>query len=272
MGRKKVALVTGASSGLGKDFTKALLKEGIIVYAVARRLEHMNDLKAMGAIIIKMDITKKQDRIDVIQKILADNKQGIDILINNAGFGLFGSVEEISIEDAQYQFEVNLFGLAHITQLTIPCMRKNKSGKIINISSIAGKIYSPLSAWYYSTKHALEGWSDCLRVELKQFDINVIIIEPGVIRTGFGSQSFNDMSSTCVKNNPYYYIKKKFIEMKNIAPSAEIGVITSILIRAIKSKKPKIRYAGGKYVKSILFFKKIFSDSIFDKIILRIFK
>ena len=107
-------------------------------------------------------------------------------MVNNAGYGLYGSIEEVTIKDARYQFEVNLFGLARLTQLLLPGMRHKKSGKIINISSIGAKIYGPLGAWYYGTKHALEGWSNCLRVEVKQFGIKVVIIEPGLIATGFG--------------------------------------------------------------------------------------
>jgi short-subunit dehydrogenase len=110
----------------------------------------------------------------------------VDVLINNAGFGLYGPVEEIGIDEARYQFEVNLFGAARLTQLLLPAMRARRSGHIVNISSMGGKMYSILGAWYHATKHALEGWSDCLRLEVAGFGIKVTIVEPGVIETGFG--------------------------------------------------------------------------------------
>ena len=165
---KKIALVTGASAGMGKDFARALLDEGMIVYAAARRLEQMQDLAELGAITVKMDITKEEDIQTLVQQINKDHG-AVDVLINNAGFGLYGAVEDVDINDARYQFEVNLFGLARLTQALLPAMREQGSGTIINISSMGGKVYAPFGAWYHATKHALEGWSDCLRLELKDF-------------------------------------------------------------------------------------------------------
>ena len=270
MSHKKVVLVTGASSGLGKDFVKALLKEDFIVYAVARRLSQMDDLKELGAITLKMDITKKEDVIDVV-KTVSDAHDGVDILINNAGFGLYGSVEDVSIEDARYQFEVNLFGLAHLTQLVLPYMRSKKSGKIINISSIVGKVYMPLGAWYTATKHALEGWSDCLRLDVKQFGIDVIIVEPGAINTEFSGVVMEPMLK-CSKGGAYEKLAEarakstKLLFSKNKASTP--SVITDLILKAIHDKKPKIRYVGGKYSTISLFLRKWFGDRIFDKFVL----
>lgn len=169
----QVVLITGASSGMGKAFTKTLLKQGAIVYSVARRIDAMEDLKALGARTLKMDITQQQDVDEVIQYIEKHSK-GVDILINCAGFGLYGAMEDTSIEDARYQFEVNLFGMAYLTQKVLPSMRHKNKGRIINISSMGGKIYTPMGSWYHASKHAVEGWSDCLRLELKPFNIDVV--------------------------------------------------------------------------------------------------
>jgi NADP-dependent 3-hydroxy acid dehydrogenase YdfG len=177
--KKQVILVTGASSGIGKDTAKTLINAGHTVYAAARRVEKMNDLKDMGGIPIKMDITNDAEVQAAVDQIL-DEQQTIDVLINNAGYAIYGAVEDTTIEDAKRQFDVNIFGLASITQKVLPTMRKNKKGKIINVSSMGGKMYTPLGAWYHATKHALEGWSDCLRLELKEFGIDVVIIEPGL--------------------------------------------------------------------------------------------
>lgn len=181
---KKVILITGASSGIGKDTALSLIKEGHIVYGAARRLEMMQDIIQAGGHAIKMDILKDRN-IDYVVNQIINEQNRIDVLINNAGYGLWGAVETISINEAKRQFDVNIFGLAYLTKKIIPFMREQKSGKIINMSSMGGKVYTPFGAWYHATKYALEGWSDCLRIELKSFGIDVILIEPGVIKTEF---------------------------------------------------------------------------------------
>ena len=177
-------LITGASSGIGKATAKQLIAEGYTVYTAARRVEKMDDLRMLGCVPLRMDITKEEDVAAAVDRIQTETG-GVDILINNAGFGTQGSIEETTLEDARYQFDVNLFGLARLTQLVLPSMRKKRFGKIINISSVGGKIYAPLGGWYHATKHALEGWSDCLRTEVRQFGIDVVIVEPGAIGTEF---------------------------------------------------------------------------------------
>ena len=158
----------------------------------ARRLEQMDELADLGGIPISMDITKEDDVRLVVNRIIEDNGQ-IDILINNAGYATQGPVELVPIDEARRMFEVNLFGLGMLTQMVIPHMRSRKSGKIINISSGAGKVYFSMGAWYVASKHALEGWSDCLRVELKPFNIDVVLIEPGAISTEFNDVSLNPL-------------------------------------------------------------------------------
>lgn len=182
--KNSVVLITGASSGMGKAFTKALLQQGAIVYSVARRVDAMMDLAILGAHTLKMDITKQQD-IDEVVKEIEKETTGVDILINCAGFGLYGAMEDTSIEDARYQFEVNVFGMAYLTKKILPAMRQKNRGRIINISSMGGKIYTPMGSWYHASKHAVEGWSDCLRLELQPFNIDVVVIEPGAIATEF---------------------------------------------------------------------------------------
>ena len=197
----KVILITGASSGIGKDAALRLIKEGHMVYGAARRIEKMKDIEQAGGKAIKMDITKEDEVKYAVDQVL--NEQGrIDVLFNNAGFGIFGAVELITIEEARRQFDVNIFGLARITKEIIPQMRKQGSGTIINTSSVGGKVYSPFGAWYHGTKFALEGWSDCLRMELKQFNIDVVLIEPGAIATEFGGIMYDGMVERS-KGTPY---------------------------------------------------------------------
>jgi short-subunit dehydrogenase len=185
---KKVILITGASSGMGKVTAEELIKEGNTVYCAARSVEKMKDLENLGGKILEMDVSDDQSLEAGVDKIISAEGK-IDVLWNNAGFGLYGPVEEISIEKAKYQFDVNLFGLAKITQKVLPHMRDQRGGLIINTSSMGGKIYTPLGAWYHATKHAVEGFSDCLRLELKEFGINVVVLEPGLIDTGFRAPS-----------------------------------------------------------------------------------
>ena len=270
MKTQKVALVTGASAGMGKDIALQLLKDGFVVYAAARRIEQMSDIAAQGGITLKMDITQEDDIVAVVQQIV-QNHNGVDVLINNAGFGMYGAIEDTTISDARYQFEVNIFGLASLTQKILPYMRSKKAGTVINISSVGGKIYTPLGAWYHATKHALEGWSDCLRLEVSQFGINVVIIEPGIITTEFGDV----MSGPMLKrsgNTAYGSLAQKIAvaTARNYAqgqgsPSTVISVLVS---KILKTNGPKTRYSIGKLAKPVLFARWLFSDRFFDKIIM----
>lgn len=271
---RKVALVTGASSGMGKAFTKALLAEGMTVYAVARRTESMADLAASGAIVMKMDITREDDVQKVVHHI-SQEYGGVDVLINNAGFGMYGAMEDISIAEARYQFEVNLFGLAYLTQLLLPAMRNKRAGKIMNISSMGGKIYTPLGSWYHATKHALEGWSDCLRLELKTFNIDVVIIEPGAINTEFADVMLVPMIERS-GNGPYGKMTQAVATAtKSSMEKGELSnvqVIVNLVLEAVHARKPKTRYVAGKYAKPMIFIRKWFGDRMFDKMVMSIVK
>ncbi|WP_420385874.1 oxidoreductase [Roseivirga sp.] len=267
---KQIIIITGASSGMGKDFALHLLKEGHTVYGLARRVDNMKAIEEAGGYTMALDITNHDQVESVVQQIIAQ-EQRIDVLINNAGFGMYGSIEDTTIEDARYQFEVNIFGLAKITQMVLPQMRVQKSGKIINISSMGGKMYTPLGAWYHATKHALEGWSDCLRLEVKSFGIDVVIIEPGAINTEFGDVLTEPMLKRSGEG-PYaplaHSIAKTTEEMYAKGGGSDVSVITNMVSKAIKSDQPKTRYVAGKFAKPMLFIRKYFSDRFFDKIIM----
>ena len=267
---KKVILITGTSSGIGKDTALSLIKEGHIVYGAARRLEMMQDIVQAGGHAIKMDILKDRNIDDVVNQIINEQNR-IDILINNAGYGLWGAVETISIDEAKRQFDVNIFGLAYLTKKIIPFMREQKSGKIINMSSMGGKVYTPFGAWYHATKYALEGWSDCLRIELKSFGIDVILIEPGVIKTEFQDVM---MDSTVERSigTPYEKklkaLEKATQEMYARGIGSPPSTITKLIIKAINSHNPKRRYVGGLFAKPMLFIKKWFGDKMYEKAIM----
>jgi len=268
--KQQIILVTGASSGIGKATAKQLIQDGHKVYVAARRVEQMEDLTQLGAASIKMDITNEDDVKRVVDTI-AKEDGGVDVLVNNAGYAIYGAVEDTSIADARRQFEVNIFGLARLTQLVLPYMRNQKAGKIINISSMGGKMYTPLGAWYHATKHALEGWSDCLRLELKQFNIDVVIIEPGVIATEFGDVMMDPMMQRS-GDGPYVQMAKSIRsstdEMYTKGQASSPDVIARVISKAVKSKKPKTRYVKGKFAKPMMFIRKWFGDGVFDKVVL----
>lgn len=268
---KRVALVTGASSGMGKETAKRLLAAGYTVYVAARRRALMDELAALGAIPLTMDITQDADIRQAVATIEAGHG-AVDVLINNAGFGLFGSVEETSLEDARYQFEVNLFGLARLTQLLLPGMRAKGAGTIVNLSSMGGKIYTPLGAWYHATKHAIEGFSDCLRIELAPLGIKVVIIEPGIIATEFGEVMSGPMLERSGKG-PYRALANATAKAVHDAYAKPGGASPASLVvdgimQALTAKQPKTRYAMGKMAKPMMFIRKYFGDRFFDKALL----
>lgn len=267
---KKVVLVTGASSGIGKATAKQLIKEGHVVYGAARRVEKMNDLEALGGHAIQMDIMEEEQVQAAVDRIIKE--QGIiDVLVNNAGYAVYGPVEHVSIEDAKRQFDVNIFGLASITQKILPFMREKKSGQIINITSVGGKIYTPYGAWYHATKHALEGWSDCLRLELKEFGIDVTIIEPGAIETEFMDvmyQPMLDRAEGTAYHDSVNYMAEAAQSMMERNQGSDPSVIAMAISKSIKAESPKTRYAAGSMAKMLLRMRRWTSDKMFDRVIM----
>lgn len=268
--RKKTALVTGASSGMGKAIAKQLIRDGYQVYVTARNIDKMSDLALLGAKPLRMDLSREADIVATVETILAD-VDGIDLLVNNAGFGLYGPVENIDLADARYQFEVNVFGTARLTQLLLPAMRDKRAGTIVNITSMGGKIYTLLGAWYHATKHALEGWSDCLRLELAPFGIRVVIVEPGLIETGFGNVVTGGLVARA--GNPAYApltqgVMKSMHDSYGKGRGTDPQVIAQVVSRAASAKKPRTRYVAGKYAKLMILLRTRLGDRAFDRIIM----
>ncbi len=265
----KVILITGASSGIGLETAIYLAKKNFIVYGCARRLEKMKPIKNAGGYIFKLDITNESDIVNIVNLIIK-NERRIDVLWNNAGFGLWGAVEDISLERAKYQFDVNLFGLARITKEVLPHMRKEKKGLIINTSSVGGRIYTPLGAWYHSTKHAIEGWTDCLAFELKKFGINVCLIQPGMIKSEFGNIMLENLERNS-KKSPYYKLNEAMSKGINKNLKNPIGshpiVVAKCVEKIIRLKNPKKRYLVGYGARSMLFIRNWFGDKFFEFIL-----
>jgi short-subunit dehydrogenase len=263
----KVALVTGASAGIGKETAILLAKNNYTVYAAARRLDKMKDLEALGISIFSMDVTDETSMLKGVQQIL-DSEKKIDVLVNNAGFGAYGTIEDMQINDAKYQLEVNVFGAARLIQLVLPKMRANKSGKIVNISSIGGKFATPFGGWYHASKFALEALSDSLRNEVKPFGIDVIVIEPGGIKSEWADIAIDNLLKNSAKS-AYKAAIDRFADFlkKSTENNSEPLVIARLILHSIEAKKPKLRYAGGYNARLAVIARKLLSDNMFDKII-----
>jgi Short-chain dehydrogenases of various substrate specificities len=265
---KPVVLITGASSGIGKATAQLLLGKNCVVYGAARSVGKMADLVALGGHSVYLDVTDDKATQSCIDLVMAEQGR-IDVLVNNAGYGSYGALENVPIEEAKEQMEVNVFGLARITQLVLPVMRKQRSGRIINISSIAGKLTSPLGAWYFASKHAVEGLSDSLRQEVKQFGIDVVIIEPGGTRSEWAHIAARHLVETST-GTPYEAMAKKTAKMFPFVDedNADPKVIAELISRAITAKHPKTRYIGGTHALDLLTAKRLLSDKLFDDAVL----
>lgn len=267
---KKVILITGATSGIGSQTAQYLSKKGHIVYGAGRRADKLEQLKAFGVHGVKLDITDEQSMLAAVDEIISTEGR-IDVLVNNAGYGSFGAVEDVELAEAKQQFEVNLFGLARLTQLILPHMRKQRSGKIINISSMGGRITTYFGAWYHATKYALEGFSDALRMEVKEFGIDVILVEPGGIKTDWGSIAADHLADSA-KNGPYKLAAQKAADgmrkLYNGKMMSDPIVIAKIIAKAIATKKPRARYLIGFGAKPLVFLHTILPTRLFDYLIM----
>ena len=269
---KKVILITGASSGMGKVTAIDLIQAGHTVYAAARSIDKMQDIEELGGHIIKLDISERGEASAAVEKVLSEQGR-IDVLWNNAGYGLYGPVEEIDLDTARYQFEVNLFGLAEMTKAVLPTMRKHESGLIINTSSMGGKVYTPLGAWYHATKHALEGWSDCLRLEVRKFGIKVVVLQPGLIETGFAAGVQAHFAPNSI-NGPYKRLVKSMLDASAAGKmkGSDAAIISRTVQKIINTRRPRTRYLVGAMAKPLVNIRHMFGDDVYDKMIMSQFK
>lgn len=268
----KVCLVTGASSGIGHATALELLRAGHIVYGAARRVSKMDDLRAAGAHALAMDVTDDADLERVVRTVLTDHHR-IDVLVNNAGTGLHGAIEDVPVARARDLFEVNLFGPARLTQLVQPHMRERGWGRIVNVSSIAGEIALPLAAWYHASKHALEAYSDTLRQEMEPFGVDVVLIQPGIIRTEFEHGTARELRDTSGAG-AYGTLAEAMAERAEtpMAKASDPAVVAKAVRAAVESAKPKPRYPVGHLAGTILRLNRVLPDRAFDKMVTSPFK
>ena len=268
----RVAFVTGASSGIGEATAHRLLADGFRVFVGARRLDRMEKLTTQGATPLALDLTDDASIVAAIDTIRT--KAGrLDVLVNNAGYGSYGALEDVPLAEARRQFEVNVFGLARLCQLVLPMMRAQKYGRIVNVTSIGGKMWEPMGSWYHATKFAVEGLSDCLRVEVRPFGIDVIVIEPGAIQTewaGIAADGLRQASGS----GAYAALADNHARMLESTKTSRLpsppDVVAATIARAVRARRPKTRYATGGGARTILFLKRILPDRLFDRFIWRV--
>ncbi len=256
MKNSKVILLTGASSGIGYDTAVALAQQGHKVYAAARRVDRMELLRQYGIVPLKMDVTDEASMQEGV-KTLLDAEGRIDVLINNAGYGYFGAVENVPMDDARNQLEVNVFGLARLCQLVLPTMRAQHSGRIINTASVAGRSVFYYGGWYHVSKYAVESLSDAMRMELKPFGIDVVIIEPGAIKTNWGIIAADHLIESS-KGTAYEQTGTMMANnLRNMYLSNMISdpaVVRKAIVRAVNARRPCTRYRIGRMANAIVFF------------------
>ena len=278
----RVAVVTGSSSGIGFETALLLARSGFHTYATMRNLEKSKKIteiantEKLSLQVVQLDVNDDISVKNAIDKIVAaaENKR-IDVLVNNAGYGLFGPLEDISIEEIKAQFETNFFGVIRVTQQVLPIMRKQNSGggTIVNVSSVGGRIGVPVLSAYQSTKFALEGLSESMSYELEPFGIRVVIIEPGFIRTNIINSSTSAEKALDPKS-PYFplmqKVKNHFKSMmeNSSSPPEEVA---KVILQAITSENPQLRYTVGNDAATIIQARMNMSDNEFKKMIIQSF-
>jgi NAD(P)-dependent dehydrogenase (short-subunit alcohol dehydrogenase family) len=259
-----IALITGASSGIGKASAEALANKGYHIYAGVRRPAAATALRSANVTPVQLDVTDDASITAAIAEII--NQSGrIDLLINNAGYGQYGILEEVSAEEAQRQFDVNVFGLMRVTRAVLPIMRAQKSGRIINMSSVAGRVSTPLGGWYSASKHAVEALSDALRLEMAPFGIKVVVIQPGAIKTSFDDVALNELTRTAriEAYRPMAQAFKRLVEGSYArAPGPELGA--KAIVRAATDRRPPLRIVLPNDSRALIALKRLFGDGFLD--------
>jgi NAD(P)-dependent dehydrogenase (short-subunit alcohol dehydrogenase family) len=267
---KRVAVVTGSSSGIGLETALLLARSGFQTYATMRNLKKSKNITEIANIenlpltVIQLDVDDDRSVKDAISQIVAENKK-IDVLVNNAGYGLFSPIEDVTLGQVKEQFETNFFGVVRVTREVLPIMRKQRKGAIVNVSSVAGRVGIPVLSAYAATKFALEGFSESMRYELKEWGINIVIIEPGAIKTKvFENIKTGDVRSS--SESPYADLieraSKGFGKMMDNISSPEL--VAEAILNAITSKEPEIRYVVGEDAEYIMKIRKNSTDKEFE--------
>ncbi|MFD6989239.1 oxidoreductase [Streptomyces sp. NPDC059943] len=267
----KTALVTGATSGIGEATALRLRELGYTVYGAARRTGRFQKLADLGIHPVAMDVTDDDSMQAGVERIIRETGR-VDVLANIAGYGSYGAIEDVPLDEARHQFEVNVFGAIRLAQLVLPHMRTQRAGTVVNVTSMGGKIYTPLGGWYHGTKFALEALSDCLRLETKPFGINVVVIEPGGIATEWGSIAADKLEKSS-NSGPYTdqaaAVASSLRSEANANRNSPPTVIADTIAKAVTARRPKTRYATGFGARPLIALRRLLPDRAFDTVISR---
>lgn len=266
----KAVLITGCSTGIGRSTAEALARAGYPVYATARNLDAIRDLQNVGCKILALDVCKEESMQAAVAQVVSE-QGAVGILINNAGYGSEGPFEEVPMDEVRRQFETNVFGLIRMTQLVLPGMRQQRWGKVVNVSSVGGRMALPGGAFYHGTKWAVEAMSDSLRFEVTGFGIDVILIEPGAIRTNFGETAIEKIDASEPPNSPYREFRERLkfnirdaYEGRMAKLSAGPEAVSSVIVQAVAAAKPKTRYPITFGAHFLIFLRRWLGDRGFD--------
>jgi NADP-dependent 3-hydroxy acid dehydrogenase YdfG len=268
---QKIVLITGAASGIGRATAEAFVQNGFITYATSRCLETLTPLQKIGCEILELNVTSEQSMQTALAVIL-ERHDRIDVLVNNAGYGLNGPIEELEMNQLRHQFETNVFGLVRLTQLILPTMRQHQFGRIINVGSIGGTFTAPGAGAYHASKWALESINDALRFEVQSFGIDVSLIQPTGVYTQFDQKIASIMPDTGA-NSPYAYFKTNHrnVTERMFSSNSNAGIIkpemvARVILNAANARKPRTRYKVGFSALVYSSLRKLVSDRVWDAI------
>lgn len=268
----KAVLITGCSSGIGRATALYLVKQGWTVYATARKIENPGDLEQAGCHVLPLDVTDEASMQSAVASV--EQAEGaVGVLINNAGYSQSGAIESVAIARVRQQFETNVFGLVQMTQLVLPGMRRQRWGKIVNLSSMGGRLTFPGGGFYHSTKYAIEALTDALRFEVAGFGVDAILIEPGLIRSNFGDRAVSSIDSATVSDDPYAtfntQVAKATRDSYERGPLARLGGtpenVAQTIAQAIASPHPKARYTVTPSARLLITLRQILPDNVWDR-------
>jgi len=266
----RAVLITGCSTGIGRATALRLAKAGQTVYATARRVDSIRDLEAAGCRTLALDVCDEESMKAAVAEV-EKNEGAVGVLVNNAGYGSDGAIEEVPIDEVKRQFDTNVFGLVRMTQLVLPGMRAQKSGRIFNLSSMGGRMTLPGGGIYHATKYAVEALSDALRFEVAGFGIDVVVIEPGIIKTEFGPTAIAKVEAAAKPGSPYAEFHKRLAASIEDAYGGQLAALSvgpdavaKVIEGAIAAKRPDTRYliTAGAHV--FVGLRRLLSDRLWD--------